>query len=151
MKILVADRILDEGIRILKNEPEIEVDVKTALTEDELLRIIPDYDAIIVRSRTKVDEKLIEKATRLKLIGRAGSGLDNVDVDCATRRGIAVMNTPLGNTLAVAEYTIALLLSLCRHVPSAHLSLKDGEWRRSKFMGIQLHDKTIGILGLGLI
>lgn len=151
MKVLVADKILDEGIRILQTEPGIEVDVKTSLTEDELLRIIPDYDALIVRSRTKVDEKLIGKTTRLKLIGRAGSGLDNVDVDCATRKGIAVMNTPLGNTLAVAEYTIALLLSLCRHVPTAHIALKDGEWDRSRFMGIQLHDKTLGILGLGRI
>jgi len=151
MKILVADKILDEGIRILKTEPGIEFDLKTNLTKDELIRIIPDYDAIIVRSRTKVDEKLIAQANRLKLIGRAGSGLDNVDIDCATRKGIAVMNAPLGNTLAVAEYTMAMLLSLCRHVPLAHISLKSCEWNRSRFMGIQLHGKTIGILGFGRI
>lgn len=151
MKILVADRILDEGVRILRNEPGIGADVRTGLTEDELLRIIENYDAIIVRSRTKVDAKLIEKATRLKFIGRAGSGLDNIDIDYATRKGIAVMNAPFGNTLAVAEYTIAMLLNLSRHVPLAHTSLKNGDWSRGRFMGIQLHDKTLGIIGLGRI
>ncbi|MCX7887360.1 MAG: phosphoglycerate dehydrogenase, partial [Verrucomicrobiae bacterium] len=151
MRILVSDPISDKGIELLKSNTAFQVDKKTGLKEDELCAIIGDYDALIVRSQTKVTRKVIEAAKRLKLIGRAGVGVDNVDVDAATQRGIIVMNTPGGNTISTAEHTFAMMMALARKIPQAHASMKAGKWDRKSFEGTELHGKTLGIIGLGRI
>ncbi len=150
-KILVSDSLSDEGLSILKSSKEFVVDVKTGLKPEELKGIIGDYDALIVRSATKVTSEIIEAGTKLKIIGRAGVGLDNVDLKAATARGIIVMNTPGGNTISTAEHTMTMILSLSRNIPAADLSMKKGEWKRKDFMGVELYNKTIGIVGLGRI
>lgn len=147
MKVLIADAIAEEGINILR--PHAEVDVKTGLKPEELIAIIGDYDALIVRSQTKVTAKVIQAGKKLQVIARAGVGVDNVDVDEATQRGIIVVNAPTGNTISAAEHTIALMLSLARNIPQANTVLRGGEWRRSDFMGTEVRDKTLGIVGLG--
>ena len=151
MKILVSDPLSEEGLKILKEVKEFKLEVKTDLRPDELKEIIKDYEALIVRSATKVTGELISAAVRLKVIGRAGVGLDNVDLEAATQKGIIVMNTPAGNTISTAEHTLSMLLSLSRNIPSADLSLKSGQWKRSKFIGVELYGKTLGIVGLGRI
>lgn len=151
MKILVADPISDKGIELLKSNPAFQVDKKVGLKEAELCAIIGDYDALIVRSQTKVTRKVIEATKRLKLIGRAGVGVDNVDVDAATQRGIIVMNTPGGNTISTAEHAFALMLALARRIPQAHASMKAGQWDRKSFEGTELRGKTLGIIGMGRI
>lgn len=151
MKILVSDPLSEEGIKILKEVKEFEVDVNTGLKPDDLKKIIPQYDAIIVRSATKLTKDIIDAATNLKVIGRAGVGLDNVDLETATKRGIIAMNTPAGNTISTAEHTMSLILALSRNIPEASQSTKSGEWKRSKFMGVELYGKTLGIIGLGRI
>ena len=151
MKILISDPLSDEGIKILKEVKEFQVDIKTELKPDELKAIIKDYQALIVRSATKVTPEIINAAVNLKVIGRAGVGLDNVDLESATNRGIIVMNTPAGNTISTAEHTMSMILALSRNIPNADLSLKSGEWKRSKFMGVELYGKTLGVLGLGRI
>jgi D-3-phosphoglycerate dehydrogenase / 2-oxoglutarate reductase len=151
IKILVSDPLSDEGLKILTGVKEFQVDVKTELTPEELKGIIKDYDALIVRSSTKVTKDIIGSAQRLKVIGRAGVGLDNVDLEAATQKGIIVMNTPGGNTISTAEHTMSMLLALSRNIPQANLSVKKGEWKRSKFMGVELYNKTLGIIGLGRI
>jgi D-3-phosphoglycerate dehydrogenase len=151
MKILISDKISKHGVELLEREPEFRVDVKTDLSRDELLERIGDYDALIIRSATKASAEVIGRAARLKVIGRAGTGVDNVDVDAATRRGIAVMNTPGGNSTSVAEHAFALMLALARHVPNANASMKRGLWDKKSFMGTELREKTLGILGLGKI
>ena len=151
MKILVSDALSDEGLKILKNEKSFSVDVNTGLKPEELKSIIKDYDALIVRSGTKATKDIIEAAVNLKVIGRAGVGLDNVDLGTATNRGIIVMNTPGGNTIAATEHTVAMLLALMRNIPRANLSLIDEKWDRKTYMGRELFEKTIGILGLGKI
>lgn len=150
MKVLVSDSLSEKGIEILKKSG-LHVDVKTQLSPDELLKTIPDYDGLVVRSATKVTEKVIKTAKRLKVIGRAGSGLDNVDLAAANRRGIVVMNTPGGNTVTTAEHTMSLIFSLARMVPQATASVKSGKWEKSKFMGMELYNKTLGIIGIGQI
>ena len=151
MKILVSDHLSEEGLKILKEVKEFKVEVKTDLKPDELKQAIKDYNALIVRSATKVTKDVINAADKLKVIGRAGVGLDNVDLEAATNRGIMVMNTPAGNTISTAEHTLSMLLALSRNIPIADSSLKSGEWKRSKFMGVELYGKTLGIIGLGRI
>lgn len=150
MKVLVSDNISPKGVKILK-KAGLEVDVKTGLKPEELKKEIGRYDALIVRSATKVTADIVESAKNLKVIGRAGSGLDNVDKIAATKHGIVVMNTPGGNTITTAEHTMALLLSLARQVPQATDSMKEGKWEKKKFMGVEVYNKTLGIIGLGNI
>jgi D-3-phosphoglycerate dehydrogenase len=149
MKILVSDPVSNQGVEILQKE--YEVDVKTNLPIDELIRIIPEYDALVVRSETKVTSAVLDAAIKLKVIGRAGVGVDNIDVGAATQKGIVVLNAPEGNTIAATEHTMAMMLAMARNVPQAHASLKEGKWLRSKMMGVEMRGKTLGILGLGRI
>ncbi len=148
-RVLVSDPLAEEGLVILR--AAVDVDVKTGLSEDELCKIIGDYDALLVRSGTDVNAKVIEAAKKMKFIGRAGVGVDNIDVDAATRKGIIVANAPEGNTLAATEHTMAMMLSLARNIPQANASLKKKEWKRSKFMGVELNEKILGIVGFGRI
>ncbi|MCM8815119.1 MAG: phosphoglycerate dehydrogenase [Candidatus Omnitrophica bacterium] len=150
MKVLTTDNIEKEGIEIL-TKAGFDVVEKGKMAEKELMEVIGEFDALIVRSATKVTPSVIEKAEKLKIIGRAGVGLDNIDVEAATQRGIIVMNAPEGNTLSAAEHTFALILSMARHIPAACSSLKSGKWDRKKFMGTELFGKTLGIIGLGRI
>jgi D-3-phosphoglycerate dehydrogenase len=150
-KILVSDALSDEGLGILKNSKEFVVDVKTGLKPAELKSIIGEYDALLVRSATKVTQEIIDAGSKLKIIGRAGVGLDNVDLKAATAKGIVVMNTPGGNTISTAEHTMTMILALSRNIPAADLSMKKGEWKRKDFMGVELYNKTMGIMGLGRI
>jgi D-3-phosphoglycerate dehydrogenase len=148
-RVLVSDPLAEEGLSILRTQ--FEVDEKTDLKEDQLISIIGNYDALLVRSGTEVTANVIEAGTNLRFIGRAGAGVDNIDMDAATRKGIIVANAPEGNTLAATEHTMAMMLSLARNIPQATASLKKKEWKRSKFMGVELNEKTLGILGLGRI
>ncbi len=150
MKILISDRLSTRGVDVLEHGGYT-ADVKTALSREQLLDIIKDYDGIIVRSGTKVTADVIDAGIRLKIIGRAGTGLDNVDCDAATRRGIVVMNTPGGNTVTTAEHTIALIVAMSRKIPQASASTKAGKWEKSTFMGTELYNKTLGLVGLGQI
>ncbi|MFH1414108.1 MAG: phosphoglycerate dehydrogenase [Candidatus Omnitrophota bacterium] len=151
IKILVSDPLSEKGLKILNEVKEFQVDVKTGMKPEELKAIIKDYDALIVRSATKVTKDVIEAAGNLKVIGRAGVGLDNVDLEAATQKGIIVMNTPAGNTISTAEHTMSMILALSRNIPQAAASLKSGEWKRSKFMGAELYNKSLGVVGLGRI
>jgi D-3-phosphoglycerate dehydrogenase len=148
-RILVADPIAQDGIDILQRDAE--VDVRTGLSSDELIGIIGEYDALVVRSETKVTSDVLAAAKRLRAVGRAGVGVDNIDLNAATERGVIVVNAPLGNTISAAEHTIALMLALARHVPEADASLRGGEWKRSKFVGVELRGKTLGVVGLGQV
>jgi len=151
MRILVSDPLSEEGLKILKDVGDFQVDVKTELKPETLKEIIKDYDALIVRSATKVTKDIINASQKLKVIGRAGVGLDNVDLEAATQKGIIVMNTPAGNTISTAEHTMSMILALSRNIPQANASTKKGEWKRSKFMGVELYNKVLGIVGLGRI
>jgi D-3-phosphoglycerate dehydrogenase len=151
LKVLVADPISERGISELSNGGGVEVVVKTGLKEDQLIEIIPQFAALVVRSQTKATAKVIDAARNLKVIGRAGVGVDNVDVDAATRRGIIVMNTPGGNTVSTAEHAFSLLVSIARNIPQADASMKAGKWERKNFEGVELYDKTLAILGMGRI
>ena len=148
-KVLVSDKLAKEGIEIL--EKVAQVDVNTGLSEDELCKIIDNYDALVIRSGTTVTAKILDHAKNLKIIGRAGVGVDNVDVPYASSKGVIVCNSPGGNTLAAAELSMAMLMALCRNIPQAHMSMKNKEWKRSLYSGIELYGKTIAILGLGKI
>lgn len=149
-KILVSDPLAEEGLQILKDSG-FPVDVKTKLTEDELCGIIGEYDCLIVRSGTKVTKKVIEAGKNLKVVGRAGVGVDNIDVPAATEKGILVMNTPSANILSAAEHTVAMLLSLARNIPFAHASMHKGEWQRGKYTGVEMNGKTLGVIGVGRV
>lgn len=151
MKILVSDSLSKEGIEILTQEKEITVDYKPKLDKETLLSIIENYDILIVRSGTKVTRDVIEKGKNLKLVGRAGEGVDNIDLEAANEKGIIVMNTPGVNTISAAEHTISLLLSLTRNIPQAYTSLKNKKWEREKFIGTEITDKTLGVIGMGKI
>lgn len=152
MHILVCDPVSPKGIDLLKQRPEFKVTVlKERLAESALLPIVADVDAMVVRSETKVSRNVMEAAARLKVVGRAGVGVDNVDVETATQRGIVVMNTPSGNTISTAELTFSMLMALARKIPQAHMSMKAGEWNRKAFQGVELYNKTLGILGMGRI
>ena len=150
MKILVSDPLSEEGLNILK-ENGFSVDVKANLTPEELKNIVGGYDALIIRSGTRVTEDIVNACDLMKVIGRAGVGVDNVDVAAATQKGIVVMNTPGGNTISTAEHTVSMMLALNRNIPQANISLKNGEWNRKKFRGKELLQKTLGIIGLGRI
>ena len=150
-RVIVSDKLSKEGIDILANTGKIRVDVKTGLKPDELKQIIHEYDGIVIRSATKLTQDIIEAAKNLKVIGRAGSGLDNVDKAAATAAGIVVMNTPGGNTVTTAELTFAMLLAMSRHIPQSFLSIKEGKWEKSRFQGTEVYGKTLGIIGMGNI
>ncbi|MDD4498690.1 MAG: phosphoglycerate dehydrogenase, partial [Methanosarcinaceae archaeon] len=149
MKVLVSDSLSSEGVEILKQH--FTVDVSTGLSEDELVEKIKDFDALVVRSGTQVTQRVIEAADKLKIIGRAGVGVDNIDVDAATRKGIIVSNAPAGNMISAAEHTISMMMAMSRNIPQANASLKAREWKRSKFMGVEVKGKTLGVVGLGRI
>jgi len=151
MKVLVADDLSPESIEILRREKELSVDVRVGLKPAELKAEIFQYHALAVRSATKVTAEIIEAGKNLKLIGRAGVGVDNVDLEAANRRGVVVMNTPGGNTITVAEHTIAMMLALARHIPQATASMKAGHWEKKKFQGRELFNKTLGVIGVGNI
>ncbi len=148
-KVLVSDPVDQAGIDILSQVAQ--VDVKTKLPPEELVKIIPEYDALMLRSGTKVTKDVIEAGTQLKIIGRAGVGVDNIDVAAATRKGIVVVNSPEGNTIAAAEHALAMMLSLSRHIPDANQSVKANKWDRKAFMGTEVYKKTLGVVGLGKI
>ncbi len=150
-RVLVSDSMASEVAEILGNAPGIQVDVKTGMKPDELKAVIKDYDALIVRSSTKVTAEIIEAAVKLSAIGRAGAGVDNIDIPAASKRGIVVMNTPGGNTVTTGEHAIAMMLSLARKIPQATASMKAGLWEKSKFMGNEYCNKTLGIIGLGRV
>lgn len=150
-KVLVSDPLSPSGLEILKGAKGLKCDVKPGLAPEELKQIIPEYDAIIIRSETKLKADLIEAGHRLRVIGRAGIGLDNVDIPAATKKGIVVMNTPQENAIAAAEHTIALMLSVSRKVPQATASLRAGKWEKKRFMGVELYQKTLGLVGIGVI
>lgn len=150
-KVLITDHISQDGVKILTDDKDIEVEIQAGIKNPELKKIIGNYDAIITRSGTTVTPELIENPGKLKIIGRAGVGLDNVDIEAASMKGIIVMNAPTGNTLAACELTMAMMLSVVRKVPAANQSTKAGEWDRKRFMGIQLYRKKLAVIGLGRI
>ncbi len=149
MRVLVSDPLASQGIELMK-EKGIVVDIKTGLSEGELIKIIGGYDALLVRSQTKVTRRIIE-ASKLRIIGRAGVGVDNIDLKAATEKGIVVVNAPEGNTIAAAEHTMAMMLALARNIPQADRLLRQGKWERKKLKGVELRNKVLGILGLGKI
>jgi D-3-phosphoglycerate dehydrogenase / 2-oxoglutarate reductase len=149
MKVLALDSVSKEGITVLSSCSQ--VDHKSGLKPEELIGIIGEYEAVIVRSQTQITDKVIEGGKKLMIIGRAGVGIDNINVEAATQRGIIVVNSPTGNTVSAAEHTIGLMMSLARHIPQANASLKSGKWDRNKFTGIEVRGKTLGVIGLGNI
>ncbi len=151
LKILVTDDIAKTGIEVLESMPGATVDVRTGLSESELLEAIADAHALVVRSQTTVTDKVIQAARNLRVIGRAGVGVDNIDLESATRHGVLVINAPDGNTIAAAEHTFAMMISLARHIPAANRDLLAGNWNRKRFVGVELRGKTLAILGMGRI
>ena len=151
MKVLVSDDLGQVGIDMLRNEDGIEVDVNTGLPPEELKETIGEYDALVIRSATKVTEALIAAAKNLKVVGRAGIGLDNVDIPAATRRGVVVMNTPTGNVITTAEHAIAMMMALSRNIPQGTISLKNGKWEKKRLQGSEVYKKQMGIIGYGKI
>ena len=150
-RVLVSDDLSAEGIAVFQKTPGIEVDVRTKMTPDELKAVIRDYEALVIRSATNVTQEVIDLADRLKVVGRAGIGLDNVDIPAASKRGIVVMNTPGGNAVTTGEHAIAMMLSLARKIPQATASMKAGKWEKSKFTGHELLNKTLGVIGTGRV
>ena len=150
-RVLLSDSLASQGVEILRRQPQLQVDVKTGLKPAELAGIIAPYHALLIRSATKVTREVIDAATSLKVIARAGVGVDNVDLDAATRRGIVVMNSPAGNSVTTAEHAISLMMALARHIPAANSSTKSGKWERGKFMGTEVCNKVLGLIGLGNI
>ena len=148
-KVLITDQIDEIAIKILQDV--CEVYYRPVITAEELATIIRDYDALMIRSDTKVSKDLILIADRLKVIGRAGVGVDNIDIEAATEKGIVVLNSPEGNTVAASEHTIAMMLSMIRHIPAADSSVKEGKWERAKLTGKEVFNKNIGIIGLGKV
>lgn len=149
MRILVSDDVSEKGVALLREH--FDVDVKTNMPPEELKKCIREYDGLVTRSQTQVTKDIIDAAVNLKVIGRAGVGVDNIDIPAATARGIIVLNAPEGNTIAATEHTIAMLMSMTRHIPQAHQSLQEGKWDRKSFDGIQVQHKTLGIIGVGRI
>ena len=150
-KVLVADPIADAGIEELKSDPALDVDVRIGISEHELLEDASLYEAIIVRSQTKITEDVINAAENLKIVGRAGVGVDNISIPTATKNGVIVMNTPAGNTISTAEHAFALMASLSRNIPQAHSTVVSGGWGRKDYKGVELNSKTLAILGMGRI
>ena len=151
MKVLISDNLGEVGIQIFEKEEGIAVDVKTGLDPEELKKIIGEYDALAIRSATKVTADLLAEAKKLKVVGRAGIGLDNVDIPAATKRGIAIMNTPGGNVVTTAEHAIAMMMSLTRNIPQGTSSLKEGRWDKKKLQGREIYNKVLGVVGYGNI
>ncbi|MEA3230841.1 MAG: NAD(P)-dependent oxidoreductase, partial [Thermodesulfobacteriota bacterium] len=151
MKVLVSDVLGEIGIQMFQEEDGIEVDVRTDLSPEELKGVIGAYDALVIRSATKVTKDLLEAADNLKVIGRAGIGLDNVDIPAATQHGVAVMNTPGGNVVTTAEHSIAMMMALTRNIPRGTATLKDGRWEKKKLQGREVFEKILGIIGYGKI
>ncbi len=151
MKVLISDSMSDRCVEILKRAPGVEVTVNTKLKPEELKKAIKDYHGLVVRSATKVTAEIIEAADNLKVIGRAGTGVDNIDTNAATKKGIVVMNTPGGNTITTGEHAISMLMSLARKIPQATASMRKGEWEKKKFEATEVSNKTLGILGVGNI
>ncbi|HVN64096.1 MAG TPA: phosphoglycerate dehydrogenase [Candidatus Binataceae bacterium] len=150
-RVLLSDSLAAQGIEVLKRSPQLKFESKTGLKPAELAQIIAPYDALLIRSGTKVTREVIDAATSLKVIGRAGVGVDNVDLEAATRRGIVVMNSPTGNSVTTAEHAIAMMMALARHIPAANAALRAGKWERGKFTGAEVCNKTLGVVGLGNI
>jgi len=150
-RILVTDTLADSGLELFRSQTDVDLDYRPGLAGAELHREVATADAIVTRSGTAVTDELLSHAKQLRVVGRAGVGLDNVDVDASTRRGILVINAPTANILSATEHTMAMMLALCRNVPGADASVRRGEWKRSKFMGVELSGKTLGIIGLGRI
>ncbi|MFB3117711.1 MAG: hydroxyacid dehydrogenase, partial [Myxococcota bacterium] len=150
-KVLVTDTLAPQGLEILEHAPGFTVVVEPGLKGDELLVAVADAEGLVIRSGTQVSAEVIAAAEKLQVIGRAGIGVDNVDVPAATARGIVVMNTPSGNNITTAEHTIALLISLARHIPQATASMKAGNWEKSSFTGMELYNRTLAVIGLGNI
>jgi D-3-phosphoglycerate dehydrogenase len=151
-RILIADEIAQEGIDLLRTElPEAQIDVQTGLTPEQLRAIIGEYTALIVRSATQVTAEVLSAARQLKIVGRAGVGVDNIDTEAATTYGIMVVNSPTGNIVAAAEHTIAMLMALARHVPAANSSTKGGKWEKNRFIGVEVRNKVLGVIGLGKV
>lgn len=151
LHILVSDKLGAAGLAMLDKATDVAYDMKTGLSKDELLAIMPEYDGLIIRSGTQADADVIAAGKILKVVGRAGIGVDNIDVETATKRGVVVMNTPGSNSVATAEQTMALMLAVSRHVIPAHISLSAGEWNRAQFTGVELCGKVLGIVGFGRI
>ena len=151
MKVLISDSMSERCVEIFKNAPGLQVDVNTKLKPEELKKVIKDYHALVVRSATKVTAQIIEAADNLKVVGRAGTGVDNIDMQAATKKGIVVMNTPGGNTITTAEHAVSMLMALARKIPQATASMRKGEWEKKKFEGTEVTSKTLGILGVGNI
>src|SRR5437667_765978 len=152
IKILITDRIAKEGVALLRTElPQAQIDERPGMKPDQLKAIIGEYHALIVRSETQITEDILAAATRLKIVGRAGVGVDNIDTQAATRQGIMVVNSPTGNTIAAAEHTIAMLMALARHIPAANSSTKAGKWEKGRFLGVEVRCKVLGIIGLGKV
>lgn len=149
-KVLISDKLSARAVEIFK-ENGVEADVKTGMTSEELAKCIGNYDGLAIRSATKVTKDIIDKAKKLKVIGRAGIGVDNVDVPAATAKGIVVMNTPFGNSITTAEHAIALMFALARQIPQANISTHAGKWEKNRFMGVELSAKTLGLIGCGNI
>jgi len=149
-KVLISDKLSAAAVEIFKSRG-IDVDVKTSLKPEELLAIIKDYDGLAIRSNTKVTAAVLTAAPRLKVVGRAGIGVDNVDTDAATSRGVVVMNTPFGNAITTAEHAVSMMMALARQIPDANASTHAGKWEKSKFMGVELYGKTLGVIGCGNI
>ena len=149
MKVLAADGISPKGIELLQKE--FEVDVRDKISAEELLEIIPQYDALMVRSASKVTAEVINRAEKLKIIGRAGVGVDNIDIPAATAKGIIVINSPGGNTIAATEHTMAMMLAMSRNIPIANETMQKGEWNRKQYVGVELRNKTLGVIGMGRI
>src|SRR5438552_9993982 len=150
-RVLVTDTLADSGLEILRGASDVDLAYRPGLKGEELLREVAQSDALITRSGTAVTEELVGAGSRLRVIGRAGVGLDNVDVGACTARGILVINAPTANIMSATEHTMAMLLAVCRNIPEAHASVKRGEWTRSKFLGVELNGKILGIIGLGRI
>jgi len=151
MKVLISDPLSEVGVKTFQETPDIEVDIKTDLSPEKLKEIIGDYHALVIRSATNATAEIIEAAHNLKVIGRAGIGLDNVDIPAASKKGIVVMNTPEGNTITAAEHAMAMILALSRNIPQASASLKEGKWEKKKFQGQEIFNKTLGVIGVGRI
>jgi D-3-phosphoglycerate dehydrogenase len=150
-KVLVSDPLSNKGLEILARAKHLKYEIKTGLPPEELKKIIPQFDAIIVRSETKLKADIIEAADRLKVIGRAGIGVDNVDLPAATKKGIVVMNTPQENAIAAAEHMVGLMFAVARKIPQAMASMKAGKWEKKRFLGVELYNKTLGVVGIGVI
>ena len=150
-KILVSDSLAEQGVAVLEQSAGIEVVNRPGCSPDELLELIADVDGLAIRSGTKVTEEVFAAAKSLRIVGRAGIGVDNVDISAATESGVVVVNTPEGNNITTAEHAIALIVSLARHIPQATASMKAGKWEKKKFQGMELYNRTLGVLGAGNI